>query len=136
MSPLDARSGEDAAPRLRGRGVSRLAPLALLPVLLTGCGGGPARKPTPPPGHERHDAGVRREKFSIPGVKDEWHESPVIISGLKELGGVVDCVVDEGDGKYVVTYNVQRTTRDELREKIIEIGERNGRHFDPIFEDR
>lgn len=103
-------------------------------ALLAGCGGGPPRKPLPP--SERGRSANRREKFWIPGVADEWHESPVILRGVKELGGVLECEVDETDGKYVVLFNPQRTSRDAIRVKIIEIGRENGREFDPIFEDR
>ncbi|HBP17151.1 MAG TPA: hypothetical protein DEA08_05050 [Planctomycetes bacterium] len=129
----DWHSVPHGAPLSR-RGVLRVGLLALGSVLVAGCGGGPPRKPLPP--SERGRNANRREKFWIPGVADEWHESPVIIRGVKQLGGVLECEVDETDGKYVVLFNPQRTSRDAIRVKIIEIGRENGREFDPIFEDR
>lgn len=98
-----------------------------------GCGGGPPRRPTPPP---RAHEGVRREMFQIRGTVDEWHEAPAIVDGLERLGGVERVEQDAGTGKYVVVYNSQRTTRDAIRRKVIEIGEEQGRHFDPIFDER
>ena len=128
----DRHSVPHDAPLSR-RGVLRVGFLAV-GSLLVGCGGGPPRKPLPP--SERGRKANRREKFWIPGVADEWHESPVIIRGVKQLGGVLECEVDETDGKFVVLFNPQRTSRDAIRVKIIEIGRENGREFDPIFEDR
>jgi hypothetical protein len=122
-----------AAPISR-RGVLRVFLAGASGALLTACGGGAPRKATPP--NREHSKAVRREKFWIPDVRDEWFESPVIIRGVKQLGGVEQCEVDQTDGKYVVTYNPQRTSRDAIRVKIIEIGKENGRTFDPVFEDR
>jgi hypothetical protein len=108
--------------------------LALLVSFFTlGCGGGPPRKATPPSERGR---GVERDMFQIRGTVDEWHEAPVIKDGLMRLGGVESVEQDRTTGKYVVVYNPARTTRDAIRRKIIEIGEEQGRHFDPIFDDR
>lgn len=105
-------------------------------LLLSACGGGPPRKPTPPPNAEGRGVEVRREMFQIRGTVDEWHEAPQIKDGLMRLGGIEKVEQDFDTGKYVVVYNSRRTTRDAIRRKIIEIGEEQGRRFDPIFDER
>lgn len=110
--------------------------LVLGTVFAVGCAGGPPRKATPPT-RRLEDSALRREKFVILGARDEWHEAPPVIDGLKRIGGVVDCFVDETDGKFVVVYNPQRTHRDKIRLKLLEIGEELGRDpWEPIFDDR
>ncbi|MBL4847392.1 MAG: heavy-metal-associated domain-containing protein [Planctomycetes bacterium] len=99
-----------------------------------GCGGGPPRKATPP--DRDHNKAVRRDMFMIRGTVDEWHEAPLIKDGLSRLGGVESIEQDNTTGKYVVVFNPQRTSRDAIRRKIIEIGEEQGRKFEPIFDDR
>lgn len=109
--------------------------LAFLASFLTlGCGGGPPRKATPP--DRSMGKGTQRDLFMIRGTVDEWHEAPLIKDGLKRLGGVERVDQDSTTGKYVVVYNPQRTSRDAIRRKIIEIGEEQGRHFDPVFDER
>jgi hypothetical protein len=76
------------------------------------------------------------ERFQIRGVADNWHEPLPILDGLKRLGGVKDAYVDEATGKFVVVYEPRRTHRDKIRVRVIEIGEEQGRRFDPIFDDR
>ncbi len=102
--------------------------------LCLGCGGGPPRKPTPP----RSTATAnKREKFVILGAGDNWHEPLPIIDGLKRLGGVLDVSVDQTDGKYVVVYNPQRTHRDAIRQRLLEIGQELQRDpWEPLFDER
>lgn len=115
--------------------LSTFVGLSLLVSFFTlGCGGGAPRKATPP--DRSHSRGTQRDMFQIRGTVDEWHEAPVIKDGLMRLGGVESVEQDNTTGKYVVVYNPQRTSRDAIRRKIIEIGDEQGRHFDPIFDER
>ena len=106
----------------------------LVSLYALGCGGGPPRKATPPDRDEQK--AVRREMFEIRGTVDEWHEAPQIKDGLERLGGVESVEQDRTTGKYVVVYNPQRTSRDAIRRKVVEIGEEQGREFRPIFDER
>ena len=103
-----------------------------LTVLLAGCGGGAPRKPTPP----ARDESLRKERFSIPGLADDWAEPLPILDGLKRTGGVVDAYVEEETGKYVVVYDPRRTHRDKLNLKLVQIGRDQNRSFDPLWDDR
>lgn len=122
----------------RGRRPHPLCSLGLVGLALaaSACGGGPPRKPTPPPNSQSRGVEIRREMFQIRGTVDEWHEAPLIKDGLMRLGGIEKVEQDFDTGKYVVVYNTRRTTRDAIRRKIIELGEEQGRHFDPIFDER
>ena len=96
------------------------------------CGGGPPRRPTPPV----KDESLRREKFSILGASDNWHEPLPVIDGLERMGGVKDCYVEEETGKYVVVYDPRRTTRDSIGQRVGQIGDEQGRTFEALFDDR
>lgn len=115
----------------------RLVLAALAVLTLAGCSGGPPRKPTRP--DERGEAGdgaLRREKFEVLGVGDEWHDGLTMIDGLERQGGVESVRRDERDGRFVVTYNPERTHRDELVRLIKELGRDVGESWEPIFEER
>jgi hypothetical protein len=99
---------------------------------LSACGGGAPRKATPP----RKSEALKKERFQIRGVEDNWHEPLPILDGLKRTGGVIDAYVEEETGKYVVVFEPRRTHRDKLRQRIVAIGKELGRSFDPIFDDR
>lgn len=108
--------------------------VALVVVTLSGCGGGPPRKPGRP--DEREEAqGLRREKFEVLGVGDEWHDGMTLIDGLERQGGI-ESVERDRDGSFVVTYDPARTHRDELVRKIKELGRDVGESWEPIFEER
>ena len=106
--------------------------LALGLALCTGCGGGPPRKPTPP----RQDESLRRELFQVRGARDSWDNQLQITRGVKQIGGVQDCRLHEETGKFLVVYDPRRTHRDDIRQRIIELGQDIGVPYDPIFDDR
>ncbi len=58
-----------------------------------------------------------------------------MIDGLERQGGV-ESVVRARDGDFVVTYDPERTHRDELVRKIKELGRDVGESWEPIFEER
>lgn len=109
------------------------AGLVVSAALLAGCGGGPPRRPEPPP---RAAADHAREVFEVRGARDTWDEPLPILHGLKQLGGVEDAWVDEATGKYVVEYDPRRTSRDEIANRVREVGREQGRDLDPIFDSR
>jgi hypothetical protein len=109
----------------------------LVALTVAGCGGGPPRKPVPP--SERgggKEGALRREKFQVLGVGDEWHDGLTLIDGLERQGGVESVRRDERDGHFVVTYDPERTHRDELVRQIKELGRDVGESWEPIFEER
>ncbi|MCO5165096.1 MAG: hypothetical protein M9894_01850 [Planctomycetes bacterium] len=111
---------------------------------LAGCGGGPPRRPEPPPerGAVSPQDGVpprgdaAREVFAVRGARDTWDEPLPILHALKQLGGVKDAWVDEATGKYVVLYDPRRTTREQLDRCVRETGREVGREYEPLFDSR
>jgi len=105
---------------------------ALCAALFVGCGGGPPRRPTPP----TKDESLRRERFAILGAGDNWNEPLPIVDGLKRMGGVKDCSVEEETGKFVVVYDPRRTHRDAIGQRVRQIGREQGRDYEALFDDR
>lgn len=111
---------------------------------MTGCGGGPPRRPEPPPerGAVSPDDGrpprgdAAREVITVRGARDTWDEPLPILHALKQVGGVKDAWVDEATGKYVVLYDPRRTTREHLDRAVREAGRDVGRDYEPIFDSR
>ncbi len=117
---------------MRRARASRLLAISLTLAALSGCGGGPPRKPTPP----SRDESLKRERFQILGAEDSWSEPLPILRELKSMGGVKDAFVHEETGRYVVVYDPRRTHRDAIAQKVGEIGRDLGREYEALFDDR
>ena len=110
----------------------RLLGIFLTLAALSGCGGGPPRRPTPPD----RDESLKRDRFQILGAEDNWSDPLPVLRELKSMGGVKDAYVHEETGRYVVVYDPRRTHRDAIGQKVAQIGDDLGRTFEALFDDR
>jgi hypothetical protein len=115
--------------------MSRTLATIVLSVSLLGCSGGPPRKPIPPDQREGTH-GMQRERFEVRGIRDEKLDGITLCDGLMRMGGVESCKRDESTGKFIVVFNGERVTRDQIHARIVELGDEEGRTWDPIFDDR